>query len=118
MTKPHQPTPDDEILYSEFIDFLRGPEVAEYRAAVEVDTAITKRAVDLQFVFPELTRPDMEAQVRALRFAFREAARLRTEAVRNTLRLTKALNAVSEGLHKLLADEYRFDKGGQDGKQT
>lgn len=109
-----QSTPDSRTLCAEFCHAVNGPEIAEYRAALEAWEQLDKRFKTIfhsdSDLMDEIKKRvtlglDITKQVSDLRWRFRERALLATESYRMASRSAKALHAISERLQKLVNDK-------------
>lgn len=104
-TEPHQPTPDDRVLFGEFDDLRNSPEMIEVLSALTERTGLDRRALELKLEWPDLSCPDVESQVMKLRWTLREASLLAIDYVRSSVRLSKAYSTLSDSLQKLVNDK-------------
>jgi hypothetical protein len=114
MDMPEKPTPDSLTLWCELQDIVATPEwqefadsQAEMKALRERALEIEKRAVTIIAVMGERVDDcfDITPQVKALRFALREAALISKQEIHAAARMSRALMAVSEKLSAIINEE-------------
>jgi|SRR5579871_2043643 len=99
-------TADDRVLLAEFNNFMRTTPLADECLAAEKELRNLERQLqELKCITPDILpfrEGSIAEQIQELRWAFREAGKIKRELARNCTRFAKLYCELSEALQELL----------------